>query len=199
MEIVADRTDRVIQLVNEILTLQQVERGQLEFSTISLADIAHAEVRSARAMAEQQGLVLVEDYALDLQSALGDPQRLDRVFANLIGNAIKFTPSGGKITIRLRNQGDFLRADVIDEGIGIPDDQLEKIFDRFYQVDGSTTRRYGGTGLGLAIVKEIVNAHGGTISVTSEPGVGSTFSFTVPAAPPRGRSDRAAERRKDAR
>jgi signal transduction histidine kinase len=101
---------------------------------------------------------------------------------NLLGNAIKFTPRGGTITVRLYNAGDFVRTDVIDQGIGISQDEQGKIFGRFYQVDGSSKRRFGGTGLGLAIAKEIVTAHAGQITVSSEPGQGSTFSFTVPIA-----------------
>jgi two-component system phosphate regulon sensor histidine kinase PhoR len=133
-------------------------------------------------MAQQEGLTLVEDYAPDLKPALGDQERLGRVFGNLIGNAIKFTPDGGTIMVRLTNDGESVRADVIDEGIGIAQDNLTRIFERFYQVDGSSKRRFRGTGLGLAIVKEIIDAHGGTITVSSEIGTGSTFSFTVPVA-----------------
>jgi signal transduction histidine kinase len=117
---------------------------------------------------------------------------LEQVLVNLIGNAIKFSPGGGVITVRLRNETapplsadngtSFVRADVIDEGIGIAQDQLAKIFDRFYQVDGSSKRHFGGTGLGLAIVKETVEAHGGTVSVDSELGVGSSFSIRLPVA-----------------
>jgi len=182
LQIVAERTARVTQLVDDILALQQVERGDLHLVPVSLEQIAHAEVRSARAMAEQEGLSLVEDYAPDLRPALGDPERLGRVFANLIGNAIKFTPGSSTITVRLSNEEDLIRVEVIDEGIGIAEDHLERIFERFYQVDGSSKRRFRGTGLGLAIVKEIIDAQGGTINVSSEVGTGSTFSFTVPVA-----------------
>ena len=182
LQIVAERTARVTQLVNDILTLQQVNRGDLHLVPVMLQQIAHAEVRSAKAMAQQEGLTLVEDYAPDLKPALGDQERLGRVFGNLIGNAIKFTPDGGTIMVRLTNDGESVRADVIDEGIGIAQDNLTRIFERFYQVDGSSKRRFRGTGLGLAIVKEIVDAHGGTITVSSEIGTGSTFSFTVPVA-----------------
>jgi signal transduction histidine kinase len=183
LQIVAERTARVTQLVDDILALQQVERGDLSLVPVSVAEIAHAEVRSALAMAEREGLCLIEDYASDLVPALGDPERLGQVFANLIGNAIKFTPGSGTITVRLANVGDAIQADVIDEGIGIAEDHLERIFERFYQVDGSSKRRFRGTGLGLAIVKEIIDAHGGTISVSSEVGTGSIFSFAVPVAP----------------
>lgn len=182
LQIVAERTARVTQLVNDILTLQQVNRGDLHLAQVMLQQIAHAEVRSAKAMAQQEGLTLVEDYAPDLKPALGDQERLGQVFGNLIGNAIKFTPDGGTIMVRLTNDGELVRAEVIDEGIGIAQDNLTRIFERFYQVDGSSKRRFRGTGLGLAIVKEIIDAHGGTITVSSEIGTGSTFSFTVPVA-----------------
>jgi signal transduction histidine kinase len=108
---------------------------------------------------------------------------MGQVFDNLLGNAIKFSPAGSLITVRVWRDEGWVRADLEDQGIGIPADKLDQIFDRFYQVDGSTTRRYGGTGLGLAIVKTIVEAHGGRVTVESEVGVGSTFSVLLPIPP----------------
>jgi signal transduction histidine kinase len=183
LQIVSDRTNRIIELVSDILSLQQIERGELQFSSLSLAEAARASLQGAQATARQEGISLVEDFAPDLRHVWGDRTRLEQVFDNLIGNAVKFSPDGGTITVRLSNDGDLVRAAVVDEGIGIRQDQLTKIFDRFYQVDGSSKRRFGGTGLGLAIVKEIVEAHQGTIGVESQLGVGSTFSFTIPVAP----------------
>lgn len=183
LQIVADRTRKVIDLVNDILSLQLVERGELNFAPVSLAEIAHACVQSAHATAKEEGLVLVEDFEPDLPPIWGDRSRLDQVFANLIQNAIKFSPDGGTITVCLCSEPEGVRADVIDQGIGIPEDQLTRIFERFYQVDGSSKRRFGGTGLGLTIVQEIVEAHGGTIGVQSRLDVGTTFSFTIPFAP----------------
>jgi signal transduction histidine kinase len=110
----------------------------------------------------------------------GDEDRLLQVFDNLLGNAIKFSPDGGNIVVGVQDGGDRLQVSVSDQGIGIPRDQHERIFERFYQVDGSAQRRYGGAGLGLAIVKRIVEDHGGQVWVESEPGRGSTFYFTVP-------------------
>jgi len=98
----------------------------------------------------------------------------------LIGNAIKFSPQGGRITLQLEDAGEMLQVSVSDTGIGIPEHQVKRIFERFYQVDGSATRKFGGAGLGLAIVKRIVEAHGGRIWVNSQLGHGSTFSFTLP-------------------
>ncbi len=111
-----------------------------------------------------------------------DQDRILQVFDNLIGNAIKFSPDGGVITLQAQEAGDMVRVSVSDTGIGIPADRLERVFERFYQVDGSTTRKFGGAGLGLAIVKRIVEVHGGRIWVESQLGCGSTFLFTLPKA-----------------
>ena len=136
--------------------------------------------------AKESGVSIELQVADDLPLAHADPGRLGQVFDNLLGNAIKFSPSGSTITVRVRRDGAFVRADVEDQGIGIPADKLDKIFDRFYQVNGSTTRRFGGTGLGLAIVKTIVESHGGQVAVESEVGVGSIFSFALPIPPDSG-------------
>jgi signal transduction histidine kinase len=133
--------------------------------------------------ARESGVNIELQLADDLPLVQADPGRLGQVFDNLLGNAIKFSHTGSSITVRVGRDGDFVRADVEDRGIGIPADKLDRIFDRFYQIDGSTTRRYGGTGLGLAIVKTIVESHGGQVTVESEVGAGSTFSFALPIPP----------------
>jgi signal transduction histidine kinase len=97
-----------------------------------------------------------------------------------VGNAIKFSPPGNKIKITAKRHQDFVKFSVQDFGIGIPPDKLDRVFERFYQVDGSTTRRYGGTGLGLAIVKQIIDAHGGQVMVESEVNKYTIFSFLLP-------------------
>jgi two-component system sensor histidine kinase BaeS len=103
------------------------------------------------------------------------------VLDNLVNNAFKFTSAGGHVRVRLRPAAKEVILEVSDTGIGIAADKLERIFDRFYQVDGSATRHYGGMGLGLALVKEIIEAHGGQIEVTSQVNVGTTFTITLPA------------------
>jgi signal transduction histidine kinase len=108
-----------------------------------------------------------------------DRDRLHDIYINLLSNAFRFTPKGGEVRIRARRDNDVVLAEVSDTGVGIPEDQCEKVFDEFYQVD---RRRYGGTGLGLTIVKGIIEEHGGRIWVDSEVGRGSTFYFTVPLA-----------------
>ncbi len=199
LTVVADWTNNVVNLVDSILTMQRVERGELDFAPVDLSRVAQASLQSAEAKAQQASIALVQDFEPCLSPVWGDRARLDQVLVNLIGNAIKFSPAGTKIIVRLRadkqhpnetappspvDEGTgFVCADVIDEGIGIAQDQLAKIFDRFYQVNGSSKRHFGGTGLGLAIVKETVEAHGGTVTVDSELGAGSRFSVRLPIAP----------------
>jgi signal transduction histidine kinase len=111
---------------------------------------------------------------------MGDAQRLSQVFDNLLGNAIKFSPKGGIVRVHLHPEDKMIRAEIMDQGIGVPADQLDRVWERFYQVDGTTTRPFGGSGLGLAIVKHIVEAHGGRVGVDSTLGKGSSFYFLVP-------------------
>jgi signal transduction histidine kinase len=147
---------------------------------LDLANLMRKLLADFQVAAEQAGLSLTAQIADDLPPVSGDAQHLLRVMDNLLGNALKFTPVGGQISVRLWRDGPQAVLEVADTGIGIPPDQLERVFERFYQVDGSTTRRYGGTGLGLALVKEIVEAHGGQVSVSSQVGQGSTFTVRLP-------------------
>ncbi len=118
--------------------------------------------------------------APDLPRVPADEARMEQVLVNLIHNAIKFTPSGGRITVSARAEGDKLVVSVSDTGVGIPEDDLPRVFERFYKADRS--RAGGGTGLGLAIAKHVVEAHGGRIWVESVEGRGATFRFTIPLA-----------------
>jgi signal transduction histidine kinase len=180
IQVVADKTNVLIRLVNDILSLQSAELEKLRLERVNLGLVAHATVRTAVYAATKAKIELSEEIATDLPEIVGDAERLGQVFENLIGNAIKFSPDGGQVRVRVLAERDWVRAEIQDCGIGIAHDQLDKIFGRFYQVDGSTTRRFGGTGLGLAIVKRIVEAHGGHVGVESELGKGSTFYFTLP-------------------
>jgi signal transduction histidine kinase len=110
-----------------------------------------------------------------------DAIHMRRVLDNLLGNALKFTPEGGRVAVDVSHNHDKVFLVVSDSGIGIPPEHLAKIFQRFYQVDNSSKRRYGGVGLGLALVKEIVESHDGTVTVTSEIGHGTTFRIVLPA------------------
>ncbi len=180
LDVVAAKTDALIHLVAEILSLQQVEAGRLQMDQVQLDQLAHAAVRGATASAQEAEIELREEIAPDVPPVAGDPERLAQVLDNLLSNAIKFSPSGGEVCVRVRAVNGDVRVDVQDNGIGIPKDKLDRIFDRFYQVDGSTTRRFGGTGLGLAIVKRIVELHHGRVWAESGEGKGSTFSFVIP-------------------
>jgi signal transduction histidine kinase len=179
---VANKTEVLSRLVDDIISMLRMGREQFRTSLVSLSDIGHTSVQAARVSAIEAGLTLNDEIPDGLPPVLGDKRRLGQVFDNLVQNAIKFSHPGGVITVRMREAGLHIRAEVQDTGIGIARDQLSRIFDRFYQVDGTTTRRFGGAGLGLAIVKQIVEAHGGQVGVESEMAKGSLFYFTVPQA-----------------
>jgi len=180
LQIVVQRADAMTRLINNLLSLQQVEMESLRPTRVSLAEVTMMALESAGAAATKAGIVLKAEMPETLPLVWADRNCLGQVFDNLVGNAIKFSPDGGKITVCIREEGEYLRVAVSDTGIGIPGDQLEKIFERFYQVDGSPTRRFGGTGLGLALVKEAIEAHGGKVWAESQSGQGSTFFFTLP-------------------
>ncbi len=178
--IVADKTNTVARLLNDIIFLQQIERESLELAPLNLGELAQRAQHSFQAQAARSAITLAVNIPDNLPLVMADRDRINQVFDNLIGNAIKFSPNGGQITIRLEEQDNMVQTVISDTGIGIPSHLLEKIFERFYQVDGSSTRRYGGAGLGLAIVKRIVEAHGGRTWAESQLGQGSSFYFTLP-------------------
>ncbi len=181
IDIVAAKAEMLSKLVDDIISLQRTTRSQ-DFERLDLAEMGHAAVQAAQAAAGEMGITLQKEIPVSLPPVLGDRQRLLQVFDNLLGNALKFSDPGDTVTVRIFQDGNYIRTEVEDTGIGIPADQLHRIFDRFYQVDGTTSRRHGGTGLGLAIVKQIVEDHGGEVGVESELGKGSLFYFTIPLA-----------------
>jgi signal transduction histidine kinase len=180
LSIVAEKTDAVTRLVSDIIFLQQADRVPGKKVPIALDKLATRALRGCAGVAETSNLRLVANVPDGLPPVAGDEGRLLQVFDNLLGNAIKFSPHGGRIEVSVEDGGDMVCVSVSDDGIGIPKGQQERIFEMFYQVDGSARRRFGGTGLGLAIAKRIVEAHQGEIWVESEPGRGSVFRFTVP-------------------
>ena len=180
LKIVAEKTDVVTGLVSSIMFLQQADRVPGNKTSVSLTRVARRALRGCAATVEKAGLKLVENLPDGLPPVAGDEGRLLQVFDNLLSNAIKFSPDGGRITVTVKDAGPVVQTSVSDQGIGIPKDQLERIFERFYQVNGSARRRFGGAGLGLAIVKRIIEMHGGQVWVESELGKGSTFHFTIP-------------------
>jgi signal transduction histidine kinase len=165
---------RMTRIVNDLLVLAEVESGPLEQSQlVSLKDIILDAQDRALLLAGDRHIVIERQDDLWVK---GDAHKLDQLVGNLVGNAIKYTPEGGTITLSLFQDGEWARLDVADTGIGISPEHLPHIFDRFYRVDRARSRAGGGTGLGLAIVKGIALQHGGKVTVTSETGKGSTFT-----------------------
>jgi len=184
LDTVARKTEHLTRLVEDIITLEAVRPETLETRPVSLEQLALTALEGCKPAAAAASIVLRSEIPPDLPPVLAEPSRILQVFDNLLSNAIKFSPDGGTITVRIVEAPDSLRTEISDTGIGIPKDKIPRLFDRFYQVDGTMQRRFGGAGLGLAIVKRIVEAHGGQVGVESEEGKGSTFFFTLPKAPP---------------
>jgi len=182
----------LLTIVNDVLDLSRLDARKMSLSEVDfdLADCLKDTVQLLRPQAHAKGLSLDLDLLAGLpRQVRADDGRLRQVLINLIGNAIKFTEHGG-ITIRVGAQTDQgavqLKIEVEDTGIGIDSDNLNHIFERFSQADAATTRKFGGTGLGLTISQMLVQAMGGDISVRSQPGAGSTFTVSMPVAPPAG-------------
>ncbi|MCL6635344.1 MAG: cell wall metabolism sensor histidine kinase WalK [Peptococcaceae bacterium] len=176
---------RLRRLVTEILDLRKIEAGrvEMEMKEVSLADIAGRVVDKLRALAEEKKIKVIQNFPPGPAKAWADPDRLEQVFINLLDNAIRVTHSGGRVEVAVKDLKGEIVISVSDDGPGITPEEQPLIWERFYKVDKSRTRKGGGTGLGLAIVKEIVEAHGGSIKVVSKPGEGSTFVFTIPKSP----------------
>jgi signal transduction histidine kinase len=187
MVVIVRRVRMLSKMVNDLIAIQTVEAHELSEEIVDLGVLADAMLADFKMAAERAELALAAEITPDMPKVIGDPDQLRRVLDNLLGNALKFTPAGGSLSVRLWPDGNGEKKDIVlevaDTGIGIPADKLDRIFDRFYQVDGSSKRQYGGVGLGLALVKEIVEAHDGQVSVESVVGEGSTFRVKLPAAP----------------
>lgn len=178
---IQEDSDHLLGLINDVLDLSKIEAGGMSLRIEDVAlDAAIAEAMNAiRPRAAMKSLSL-ESYNIFAGLVAVDPMRLKEVFYNLLSNAVKFTPEGGKITVQTKDEGQFVRVTVADSGIGIPADQLEQVFEKFYQVGYATSGVREGTGLGLAICKRLIEMHGGKIWIESDPGSGSRFHFTVP-------------------
>jgi PAS domain S-box-containing protein len=179
-------TDRLFRMVSDILDLARIEAGRFELrrEPFDLVGALRGAMDRLRRLAEDRGIALTLQAAEGLPQVLADGVRMDQVFTNLLGNALKFTPRGGQITVTARQQGADLLVEIRDSGKGIPPEHLDRIFDRFYRVPLPDGERVEGTGLGLSICKAIVEEHGGRIWVESVMGQGSTFSFTLPTGRP---------------
>jgi signal transduction histidine kinase len=171
----------LLGLINDVLDLSKIEAGRMDLALEEYAvqDVVDSVRASLRSLAVERGLAFESRVPPELPIAYGDAKRIRQCLMNLAGNALKFTRQG-RVEITVEQQGDELIYRVVDTGIGIPKDELEKVFDEFRQVDATVTREFGGTGLGLSITRRFIEMHGGRIGVESEPGRGSMFWFAVP-------------------
>jgi signal transduction histidine kinase len=183
LSIIDKESDRLSELIGNLLDMSRIEAGTLrmEPEPTDLSPIIEETATGFRMMTHDHRFYLRLSPSLPLVKA--DPRRTRQVLRNLVENAVKYSPEGGPITIGAQVRADTVQISVADQGIGIDPQQLNSIFDRFYQVDSASTRKVGGSGLGLSICKAIIEAHDGEIWAESQPGAGSTFCFTLPVAP----------------
>lgn len=181
LEMARRSAESLLGTIDDILDFAKIEARKIELEPVyfSIRDMLTETLKALGVTAAAKGLVLAAGVAQEVPDTVwGDPLRLKQILVNLVGNAIKFTERG-EIAVRVSMAGQRMRFEVRDTGIGIPEDQREKIFSPFAQADGSTSRRFGGTGLGLAIVTRLIEAMGGHLELASEPGKGSSFSFVI--------------------
>ncbi len=182
LEVVLRRGKDLQALISDLLNVSRIDAGRLEIRKKNY-DLSK-ELRSLEEVFREKllesSLALTIETPDDFPRVYADRDRINQVLFNLVGNAIKFTPPGGKITIRAARRNDAIGISVSDTGIGIAPEELDKIFERFYQIDNHDGREYGGTGLGLAIVRDIIELHGGSIKAKSARGEGTTFTFVIP-------------------
>ena len=194
LQVTQDETERMIRMVNDLLVLSRMDRGttKLELEWVNFTDfVSHLLNRFDMIVEHDQGEAQSESKQYVIKRDLGnqalwieiDTDQMMRVIDNIMNNAIKYSPDGGTITVRLQQRQNQVLLSIADQGLGIPRKDLSKIFDRFYRADKARSRAQGGTGLGLAIAKEIVNAHGGKIWADSREGHGSTFYISLPYEP----------------
>ncbi|MCJ7712431.1 MAG: cell wall metabolism sensor histidine kinase WalK [Chloroflexi bacterium] len=177
-------TGHLVQMVNEMLDLARIEGGSPpdRVDDVDVGRLAESSVERLRLFAERQGVTLVVAVEEGVPRVRGDESRLGQVIVNLVHNAVKFSPDGGEVRVTVGHTADAVLVAVIDHGVGIDPADRDRVFERFYKADRARVRE-GGTGLGLSIARHILEGHGGRIRVESEPGRGSTFSFTIPLVP----------------
>ncbi|MCC7073557.1 MAG: PocR ligand-binding domain-containing protein [Deltaproteobacteria bacterium] len=204
---IMEKGESLLSMISQILDLSRIESGNLrmDLSDFNVKDVLRHATTSVIPQCQKKGITLDVDIDGGLPFFRGDKDKIGQIVVNLLGNSVKFTPQGGRITLRgklwtgprrhkkrvaddgaamLFDLADetFVRIDVQDSGVGIPPEKIERVFERFYQVDNTSTREYGGTGLGLSIVRSFVEAHKGEIFAASEVGKGSTFTVLLPVS-----------------
>ena len=205
---VSDSVSRLHRLIDDLLIFMHWESGEtdLRVQPVAVAAVVELAATKVSSMAQEKGVQVIRKVPADLPQIQVDLTAVGRALGHLVDNAVKFTPKGGQVTISARlvewsssqmvnssqpvdqsttrpiDSRKWVELAVQDTGVGIPSEAIPKIFDRFYQVDSSTTRQFGGTGLGLTLVKRIIEAHGSQVTVESHVGAGSTFAFLLPTA-----------------
>ncbi len=184
MERIHAQSIRLSQLVGDLMTISRLEAAHVDnnFTLINLVDLIAGSVSASRPAADVKQHKLTQQLPQERLEVFGDRQNLSQLVDNLIDNAIKYTPEGGRVDVRLRREGADLVLEVEDSGIGINPQYQERVFERFYRVDKARSQSLGGTGLGLSIVRNIAERHGGTVAVKSQEGRGSVFTFRIPLA-----------------
>jgi signal transduction histidine kinase len=183
VEVILDNSRHLVRLLNDLLDLARSDAGQLtiEPESTEVETLVEDAERAMRSRIEARGQALSEEIEAGLPAVSADRDRIRQVMVNLLTNANEYCPEGAEIRVKATRVDAEVEIAVIDDGPGIPKDQLDRIFERFSRGDAGLTQRVGGTGLGLAISKSLVELHGGTISAHSRPGGGSTFGFRLPA------------------
>ncbi|KEO84055.1 hypothetical protein EL26_06220 [Tumebacillus flagellatus] len=186
LQIIHDESTRLTRLINELLELSKIESGHIQFrlGTVDLVNVVERTLVQYRHQAKQADVQLSMQLPPGKVEFEADADRVQQVLINLLGNAIAYTPAGGHVTVRVEDLGDEVLMEVQDTGIGIPEEDLPRLFERFYRVDKARARRSGGTGLGLSIVKHILEVHHGRVDVSSKVGEGSRFRVYLPKKQP---------------
>jgi PAS domain S-box-containing protein len=184
VEVMQQAAAQIDALIQDLLDVTRLEAGRLSVAQRNVAPVplVEAALYAMRTLAESSGVGLAATYEEELPMVYADPERVTQLLSNLVGNALKFTPSGGRVEVRVQPYGEGTLVSVVDNGEGIPEDQLPHVFDRFFQVSNARMGHRHGAGLGLPIARGIVEAHGGTIWIESAHGRGTTVRFTLPGA-----------------
>lgn len=183
LQVMLAQSERLSRLVEQLLDLSRLESGDvpLRVRPVALAPLAAQVLSEIEVARPEAGVALEQRVPGELPPVPADRERIHQVLFNLVDNAVRFTPPGGRVTVSARADGDRVRVWVRDTGVGIPPEHLPRLFERFYRADPARARGDGGTGIGLAICRSVVEAHGGRIWAESRPGGGSTFTFELPA------------------
>jgi len=185
LRVMLEQSDRLTRLVDQLLDLSELESGDvaLHRQAMDVAPVVAQVLSEIEVAGPVKGVRLVRALSDDLPRVDADPERIHQVLFNLVDNAVRFTPEGGRVTVSAARRDGRVHVEVTDTGVGIAPEHLPRLFERFYRVDPARSRGEGGTGIGLAIARSVVEAHGGHLSAKSELGSGSTFSFDLPVAP----------------